>query len=513
MAAPPNHPLGSVPAPPIDGREPMATIEDAETKTDAARKDAVDSREVAVLEREGATALREHAAHLREQASGLREELASFREETTLLRMQSDAIQADDVARRVATMREANEQLVFATIRAQALAEAAEDTHRRQEEFVAMLAHELRNPLAPIRNAVAILGRIKMAEPVLHWAVEIINRQVDHMARLLDDLFEVARLTTGKIALERQPVSLSAIVEQAVEACRPLLDFREQQINLEIPSLPAYVTGDPVRLTQVFSNLLNNAAKYTQQGGTIAVSAQVRNEMAIVRVTDNGRGIAPEALPHIFDLFVQVGRTSGSPDGGLGIGLTVVRQMVEMHGGTVEAHSAGLGQGSEFVVTLPLTTEVADGVVATPALASADPAGRGCRIVIVDDNVDVNDSLRLLLQMAGHEVYAAFDGATAIQLVEANRPQIVLCDIGLPGLDGYAVIRELRAQMGEAMPVMIAITGFGQDSDRERVLSAGFDHHLVKPVDPALLLQMIAAQADRMGAPSQHAERSQPNPS
>jgi signal transduction histidine kinase/ActR/RegA family two-component response regulator len=491
----------------------MATIEDAEIKAGDAREDAVDSREAAVLKREGATDLREHAAHLREQASGLREELASFREETTLLRIQTEAVQADDVARRVAAMRDANEQLVFATIRAQALAEAAAETHRRQEEFVAMLAHELRNPLVPIRNAVAILGGIKMAEPVLHWAVEIINRQVDHMARLLDDLFEVARLTTGKIALQRQPVSLCAIVEQAVEACRPLLASREQQINVEIPSLPAYVNGDPVRLTQVFSNLLNNAAKYTQHGGTIAVSAQVRSEMAIVRVTDNGRGIAPEALANIFDLFVQVGGTSASPEGGLGIGLTVVRQMVEMHGGTVEAHSAGLGHGSEFVVTLPLTTEVAGGVVATPPLAGAEPAGGGVRIVIVDDNVDVNDSLRLLLQIAGHEVYAAFDGATAIRLVQATRPQIVLCDIGLPGLDGYAVIRELRAQLGEAMPVMVAVTGFGQGSDRERVLTAGFDHHLVKPVDPALLLQMIAAQADLMEAPSQHADRSQPDPS
>lgn len=512
MAAQHSHPHDSVPAPPIDGTEPMATIEDAKIKSGEARENAVGGREAAVLKREGATDLREHAAHLREQASGLREELASFREETTLLRIQTDAVQADDVARRVAAMRDANEQLVFATIRAQALAEAAAETHRRQEQFVAMLAHELRNPLAPIRNAVAILGRIKMAEPVLHWAVEIINRQVDHMARLLDDLFEVARLTSGKITLQRQPVALSVIVEQAVEACRPLFDRRAQQITLEIPSSPAYVNGDPIRLTQVFSNLLNNAAKYTQEGGTIAVSAQVRDQMAIVRVTDNGRGIAPEALPHIFDLFVQVDHTSGSPEGGLGIGLTVVRQMVEMQGGTVVAHSAGLGQGSEFVVTLPLLTDVADGAVARPSLAPTLPA-QGCRIVIVDDNVDANDSLRMLLEMAGHDVSAAFDGATAIQLVQANRPQIVLCDIGLPGLDGYAAIRELRARMEGAMPVMIAITGFGQDSDRERALSAGFDHHLVKPVDPVVLLQIIAVQGDLMGAPSQNADRSQPNPS
>jgi signal transduction histidine kinase/ActR/RegA family two-component response regulator len=512
MAAPHSHPNDSAAAPPTDETEPMATIEDAEIKTVEARENAIDSREAAILKREGATDLREHAARLREQASGLREELASFREQTTLLRSQTDAVQADDVARRVAAMRDANEQLVFATIRAQALAEAAEETHRRQEEFVAMLAHELRNPLAPIRNAVAILGRIKSTEPVLHWAVEIINRQVDHMARLLDDLFEVARLTTGKITLQRQAVALSVIVEQSVEACRPLFDRRTQHVDVEIPSLPAYVNGDPIRLSQVFSNLLNNASKYTQEGGTIAVSAQVCNQMAIVRVSDTGRGIAPEELPHIFDLFVQMDHTSGSPAEGLGIGLTVAQQMVKMHGGTIDVHSAGLGQGTEFVVTLPLMTEVAGGAVASAPLAPT-VQGHGCRIVIADDNVDVNDSLRMLLQMAGHEVSAAFDGATAIRLVQANRPQIVLCDIGLPGLDGYAVIRELRAQMGEAMPVMVAITGFGQASDRERALAAGFDHHLVKPVDPALLLQMIASQADLMRAPSQNADRSQPNPS
>jgi two-component system CheB/CheR fusion protein len=291
-----------------------------------------------------------------------------------------------------------------------------------------------------------------------------------------------------------------------------LFERRTQHVDVEIPSLPAYVNGDPIRLSQVFSNLLNNASKYTQEGGTIAVSAQVGNQMAIVRVIDNGRGIAPEALPHIFDLFVQMDHTSGSPAEGLGIGLTVAQQMVKMHGGTIDVHSAGLGQGTEFVVTLPLMTEVAGGAVASAPLAPT-VQGHGCRIVIADDNVDVNDSLRMLLQMAGHEVSAAFDGATAIRLVQANRPQIVLCDIGLPGLDGYAVIRELRAQMGEAMPVMVAITGFGQASDRERALAAGFDHHLVKPVDPALLLQMIASQADLMRAPSQNADRSQPNPS
>src|SRR5512132_4126676 len=226
MANQNSHPHEGITGPAVGAGDPMATIEEVGVKTGEARENAVGSREEAVLKREGATDLREHAARLREQASGLREELASFREETTQLRIQTDAVQADDLARRVAQMRDANEQLVFATIRAQALAEAAEETHRRQEEFVAMLAHELRNPLAPIRNAVAILGRSKSGEPVLHWAVEIINRQVDHMARLLDDLFEVARLTTGKITLQRQQIALSAIVDQAIQACRPLFDCR-----------------------------------------------------------------------------------------------------------------------------------------------------------------------------------------------------------------------------------------------------------------------------------------------
>ena len=359
-----------------------------------------------------------------------------------------------------------------------------------------MLAHELRNPLAPIRNAAAILGRIKTPEPTLPWALDVINRQIGHMTRLLDDLFDAARLSSGKITLQTQPVSLRAFVEQAVETCRPLIDNRVQQLTVDIPPEPAYILGDPVRLTQVFSNLLNNATKYTQEGGAIALSAQVRDDAVVVQVKDNGIGIASEALPHIFDLFTQAGSPVGAIGGGLGVGLTVVRQIVEMHGGTVDGYSAGLDQGSEFVVTLPLLQYVAPEAGAGEK-AEVTSARKSFRVVVIDDNVDANDSLRMLLQMAGHEVSAAYDGAAALSLVQASRPQIVLCDIGLPNLDGYAVVTKLREQMKEAMPLMIAITGWGKDTDRERALAAGFDHHLVKPVEPEVLLQMIAAEGDR----------------
>ncbi|MGI8894282.1 MAG: hybrid sensor histidine kinase/response regulator [Casimicrobiaceae bacterium] len=460
------------------------------------RENAVDSREDAVLNREGATDLREEAARLREGASRMREEVAAFREHYTILRIETDAAEGKDLARRVDQMRDANEQLVVATIRAQALAEAAEETHRRQEEFLAMLAHELRNPLAPIRNAAAILGRIKTPEPTLPWALDIINRQIGHMTRLLDDLFDAARLSSGKITLQTQPVSLRAFVEQAVETCRPLIVDRVQQLTVDIPPEPAYILGDPVRLTQVFSNLLNNAAKYTQEGGAIALSAQLRDDAVVVQVKDNGSGIASEALPRIFDLFTQAGQPGGAIGGGLGIGLTVVRQVVEMHGGTVEGYSAGLGQGSEFVVTLPMLQYVAPETSASDK-AEVTSARPSFRVVVIDDNIDANDSLRMLLQMAGHEVSAAYDGAAALSLVQASRPQIVLCDIGLPKLDGYAVVTKLREQMKDAMLLMIAITGRGKDTDRERALSAGFDHHLVKPVEPEVLLQMIAAEGGR----------------
>ncbi|MGZ5097153.1 MAG: hybrid sensor histidine kinase/response regulator [Usitatibacter sp.] len=394
--------------------------------------------------------------------------------------------------RQAAVLREANEHLVLATIDAQKLSDAAARTNLRQEQFLATLAHELRNPLAPIRTANAVLGLVAAGEPRLQKLHEIIDRQVKQMARLLDDLLDVARMTSGKIKLQRRPVAIREFLEQAIETGKPLIDERAQLLTVDIPAAPIHVDGDPVRLTQVFCNLLHNAAKYTKVGGAIALTARLDGEAVVIRVTDNGTGIAPDLLPRIFDLFSQASHPNETAQGGLGLGLTVVRRMVEMHGGTVVARSAGVGKGSEFVVTLPLLRSVSAQEAPGRAEVQASPRQRGYRITLIDDNVDANSSLQLLLQLMGHEVSTASDGASGLVAIHANRPQIVVCDIGLPDMDGYTVATRVRAQIKGAMPVMIALTGFGQESDRDRALAAGFDHHLVKPVDPQALLRLIA---------------------
>ena len=314
------------------------------------------------------------------------------------------------------------------------------------------------------------------------------------MTRLLDDLLDVASVASGRVTLHRRSVAVSEFVGQAIETSRPMIDSRRQQFTLDIPPQPLYVDGDLARLTQVFSNLLNNASN-TDEGGIIALSVQTRGAAVVLRLRDNGSGIRADTLPRIFDLFAQADRSLARAQGGLGIGLTVVRRLVEMHGGTVTASSAGLNQGSEFVVTLPLLKAphgaVSDGNAQPPL------SGHRYRIVLIEDNVDANDALRTLLQMMGHEVLAAFDGVTGVTLVKSSRPQIVLCDIGLPGMDGYAVIAKLREEMPAPLPVMIALTGYGQAEDRIRALRAGFEDHLVKPVDPDTLMRLIATHCER----------------
>jgi CheY-like chemotaxis protein len=281
---------------------------------------------------------------------------------------------------------------------------------------------------------------------------------------------------------------------QAVETCASAMEERNQHLTLGVPPQVLTLDGDPARLSQVFSNLLNNAAKYTQEGGAITFSAEQRGDAVVLRVADNGFGIAAEALPTIFELFAQEDRSLARAHGGLGIGLTVVRAIVEMHGGTVTASSPGPGAGSEFAVTLPLrASAAAEGVARAPV--EPEPTTVPYRIVIIEDNVDANASLKTLLQLTGHKVTAAFDGVTGVRLVQADRPHIVLCDIGLPGMDGYEVIARLHAEMKPPLPIMIAVTGYGQPEDRARALAAGFHHHLVKPVNADDLLRLIAAQA------------------
>ncbi len=404
---------------------------------------------------------------------------------------------------RLADLQEANQNLFVASLEAQARAEAAALTSLRQEQFLATIAHELRNPLAPIRSAGEVLKLLASSDPRLTKIHEIIERQIAHMARLLDDLLDVARMSSGKIELQRRTVALNECVEQAVETIRPLIDQRSQRLGTDIPRKPIYVDGDPVRLTQVFSNLLHNAAKYTPVGGTINVTARQDGEIATVRIRDSGVGIAPENLEGVFELFAQTGhidgptgRSDGTVHGGLGIGLTVVRAMVDMHGGTVKATSEGVGHGSEFEVSLPALRASSAPAPATIERGDVPGAARPARlrIVLIDDNADANISLQLFLQLVGHEVTIASDAAMGLALVRAVRPQVVVCDIGLPDMDGYAVAKQVRIDMADAMPMMVALTGYGTESDRARSMAAGFDHHLVKPLNPATLQLLIAAR-------------------
>jgi signal transduction histidine kinase/CheY-like chemotaxis protein len=410
---------------------------------------------------------------------------------------ETDAAAGSQPAARMALLREANEKLVLAAIQAQMATEVAEHASRDKEQFLAMLAHELRNPLAPISNALAIMRRISPPDSTVTWAHDIIKRQVDHLTQLLDELLEASRLATGKVMLKNRPTDIAETMRFAVEACQPLIRSRRQHLSVDCPEQPMVVDGDRTRLVQIFSNLLHNAAKYTPEGGSIGFSAARESGAVVVRVSDNGLGIAPDVLPHVFDLFTQEGRSLDRAQGGLGIGLTVVRSLVELHGGTVEASSPGLGQGSEFRVVIPLMASPPSRVPAGPS-EQPEARGRSLRIAIIDDNVDANESLQAVLRAMGHEVYAAFDGDSGFELIRDTLLELVVCDIGLPGMDGYQVIARLLETAPERMPIMIALTGYGQPEDRARALAAGFEHHLTKPVDVEELLRLIAAIGERL---------------
>jgi signal transduction histidine kinase/CheY-like chemotaxis protein len=362
---------------------------------------------------------------------------------------------------------------------------------RRKDEFLAMLAHELRNPLAPIQTA-AHLARLKgPLEPDLQWANDVIVRQAQHLTRLVDDLLDVSRITRGKIHLQKQRVDVAAVVARAVEACRPLLDARKHTLHMSTPVDPVEVEGDPTRLSQIVANLLNNAAKYTEEGGHIRLTLERSATQAIVHVRDNGIGISADLLPHVFDLFVQADRSLDRAQGGLGIGLTLVKSLVEAHGGTVTATSDGIGKGSEFSVQLPLAVAAAAHVNG----ASSSPKGAVARrrILIVDDNTDAAQSLGAFMRLAGHETRVTYDGPAALSAAGEFNPDVVLLDIGLPGMSGYDVARHLRAQAGNLL--LIAVTGYGQEEDRQRAREAGFDHHFVKPVDPEILGALLQGNA------------------
>lgn len=371
--------------------------------------------------------------------------------------------------------------------------QALRDADRKKDEFVATLAHELRNPLAPIRNAVNLLIAKGPQDPDLDWARAVIDRQAQIMARLLDDLLDVSRISRNDLELRKSEIDLVTVVESAVETSRPLVEAGRHQLTLALPREPIRLTADPVRLAQVFANLLNNAAKYTPVGGHIRLAAERRGDEVIVSVQDSGIGIAADVLPHVFEIFSQAKSAQGQSQGGLGIGLSLVKWLVELHGGTIEARSAGPGQGSEFVVRLPVAAAIPDADVASSKDDATRPPFRTRRILIADDNRDNADSMAMLLKSLGHEVRTAYDGEQAVEAAATLRPDVVLLDLGMPRLDGYEAGRRIREHPGCRDIVLVAMTGWGQDEDRRRTDEAGFHHHLVKPVDPAELMKLLAA--------------------
>ncbi len=380
------------------------------------------------------------------------------------------------------------------------------DLDRRKDEFLAMLSHELRNPLAPITNALHLLRLQKNEDPVQQQARSVIERQVAQMTHLIDDLLEVSRISTGRVRLRRERVGVGVVVERAVESVQAFVAQHRHQLTVSLPSQPIYLNADAARLEQVVVNLLTNAAKYTNDGGRIMLSVRQMGDAAVLQVRDTGAGISAELLPYIFDLFTQGERSLDRSQGGLGIGLCLVQRLVELHGGTVIAESVP-GQGSEFTVTLP-TLAAATAPPFAPAMAAATPvspapsvpallpAAKGCRVLIVDDNVDGAEMLAALLELSGHEVRTAFDGPTGLQAALDHTPDVVLLDIGLPGLTGIEVADRIRRQSALGGTVLVAMTGYGQESDRKRSREAGFDHHLTKPADIAELENILAAVSE-----------------
>ena len=379
---------------------------------------------------------------------------------------------------------------------------ALKEADRHKDEFLAMLAHELRNPLAPIHNAVQLMHRQSFTDPQLAWSRDVIGRQLAHLTRLVDDLLDVSRITRGKINLNKEVIELETLMTRTVETVQPLIEERGHTLTVDVPKGMLAVLGDPTRLVQASGNVLSNAAKYTERGGRIMLAAVESDTELVIRVRDNGIGIPADLLPIIFNLFTQLDRTSGAAQSGLGIGLALVQRLVEMHGGSVTARSDGLGHGSEFLIRLPLfireKIESGQPIQQLSALEQSMTNAEGStrtqrRILVADDNNDALESLATLLQLSGHEVYTASNGAVALESAEQHRPEVALLDIGMPKLDGYEVARRIRAQPWGQRITLVALTGWGQDSDRKRSQDAGFDSHLVKPLDLDKLTELLAA--------------------
>ncbi len=396
---------------------------------------------------------------------------------------------ASKIARDISERRRAEETL-------RATEDALRAAHRRKDEFMALLAHELRNPLAPIRYALATSRKHGATAEQRERAQEIIERQVTHMSRLLDDLLNVARITRGTLELRVTTLEFTSVLGTAIEAARPFLDAKQHSLSVELPSEAPRINADPIRLAQVFSNLLINAAKYTDPGGKIRIVASLEGNMLVVAIRDTGIGISQEMMPRLFEMFTQAQDALDRSQGGLGLGLALVRGIVQLHGGSVSAHSEGENRGSEFTVRLPL-----GGVSGTPpsrAEGGAPVDGERFRILIVDDNEDAAEMCATFLELAGQDVRRAYDGRNALALAEAFRPRVAFLDIGLPDITGYELARTLRHAPWATNLLLVAVTGWGQDQDKRRALEAGFDHHLTKPIEPhelEHLLQSITARA------------------
>jgi CheY-like chemotaxis protein/nitrogen-specific signal transduction histidine kinase len=371
------------------------------------------------------------------------------------------------------------------------------EADRRKDEFLATLSHELRNPLAPLRSALEVMRLARDKPDVVERARQTMERQLMQLVRLTDDLLDVARITQNKLEMRRERVDLRSVMHAAVEAARPAIDSQGHSVHLDLPDTPLWADADPTRLAQVFSNLLNNAVKYTARGGHIHVSAAAEGADVLLRVQDDGVGIPAGMLPHIFDMFTQFPGHRDRSHGGLGIGLTLARRLVERHGGTIEATSDGAGHGSVFTVKLPAAVDAP--VAARPAAGRSRAPARACRILVAEDNPDAREMLQLMLSLNGHDVTVASDGVVAVALATEIRPQIAFLDIGMPRMDGYDAARRIRETLGSSV-VLVALTGWGQDEDKRRSREAGFNHHLTKPPDPEALEALIAecGQASRV---------------
>jgi signal transduction histidine kinase len=391
-----------------------------------------------------------------------------------------------------------NEALILGSVRQHELAEAAEaatalarEADVRKNDFLAMLAHELRNPLAPIRYMLEVMKRADGNGDLIKPALATIERQVRQMTRLIDDLLDVSRISRDKLRLRQEKVELASVIHDVVEAIRPACESAQFELTVTLPPQPVYLHADPARLAQVFGNLLSNACKFTRPGGRISLAAERQEREVVITVRDSGSGIAPDMLSKIFEMFTQADQTLERSQGGLGIGLTLVRRLVEMHGGSVQAFSGGADQGSEFVVRLPVLATKPEALSPEPPTAESPPI-TARRILVVDDNHDAADSLSILLSLSGNETYLAFDGEEAVAAAEKFRPDVILMDIGMPKLNGYGAARRIREHPWSKDMVLLALTGWGQDEDRKKTADAGFNGHLVKPVDYTALAKLLA---------------------